>query len=96
MYEFKNESLLPIEKFIVRQLKHVLYALLIIISITLIGVIGNMWFESISLHDAILNISLIVAGIGPFILPSSVGGKIFFSLYAVFVGLVLWQHWAWS
>lgn len=88
MYERKNEPLIPIEKFIIRQLKHVLYAVVIFIGITLIGVIGNMWFESINPHDAILNISLIVAGIGPFVLPASVGGKIFFSLYGVFVGLV--------
>lgn len=89
MYESKNSPLITIEQFIIRQLKHVLYALIIIIVITAIGVIGNMWFENISLHDAILNISLIVAGIGPFILPDSVGGKMFFSLYGVFVGLVL-------
>lgn len=88
MYESKNESLLPIRSFIARQLKHLLYALGIIIVIMLIGVIGNIWFESINLHDAILNISLMVAGIGPFILPTTVGGKLFFSLYGIFVGLV--------
>lgn len=88
MYEHKNRPLLPVGKFIVRQLNHILYALMIFLVITLIGVIGNIWFETISLHDAILNISLIVAGIGPFVLPTSAGGKIFFSIYGVFVGLV--------
>lgn len=88
MYESRSHKLLPMRDFVRRVLSHVFYALLLIAFTVCLGVLGNMWFEDISWHDAVLNAALIVAGIGPFILPATVGGKIFFSLFGIFVGLV--------
>lgn len=88
MYESKNEPLMPGRHFTLRLLRHVGLAA-IIVGITLsVGVLGHLWLEPIHWHDAILNISLILAGIGPFIMPATVAGKLFFALYSVLVGLV--------
>ncbi|MER1968010.1 two pore domain potassium channel family protein [Castellaniella sp. GW247-6E4] len=88
VYESRKHDLLPLRDFLRRVLSHVFYALVLIFSTLCLGVVGNMWFETITWHDAVLNAALIVAGIGPFILPATVGGKIFFSFYGIFVGLV--------
>ncbi|HUH41147.1 MAG TPA: two pore domain potassium channel family protein, partial [Castellaniella sp.] len=88
MYESKSEVLLPVREFLRRVVSHVFYALILIGATWCVGVLGNIGFEDISWHDAILNVALIVAGIGPFVLPATVGGKIFFSIYGIFVGLV--------
>ena len=88
MYESKHHELLPRHKFAWRVLVHFFYAMLVVIFIMLIGVLGNMWFESISLHDAFFNIALIIAGIGSTTLPQTIAGKLFFSIYGIFVGLV--------
>ncbi|WP_323012297.1 two pore domain potassium channel family protein [Castellaniella sp.] len=88
MYESKHEDLLPRHRFAWRLLVHSLYAVGVIAVIMVLGVAGNMWFESINLHDAVFNIALIVAGIGTIALPTTVAGKLFFSVYGIFVGLV--------
>ncbi len=88
MYESRSDPLLPLRDFVRRVLSHILYAVVLIAATVCVGVLGNMWFEDIRWHDAMLNAALIVAGIGPFILPTTVGGKIFFSLFGIFVGLV--------
>lgn len=71
-----------------RMLKHVGLAVAVIGITLLIGVLGHLWLEPVHWHDAILNISLILAGIGPFIMPASAAGKIFFAVYGILVGLV--------
>jgi len=88
MYESKNEPLLSKRDFSHRMFRHCGLALLIVISTLALGVAGHLLFESVAWHDAILNTSLILAGIGPYILPSSITGKIFFSVYGMLVGLV--------
>ena len=35
-----------------------------------------------------LNTALIIGGIGPFIMPATVAGKIFFALYGMLIGLL--------
>lgn len=88
MYESKDESVLPTGLFIRRMVLHVVYALLLIVFTLLLGLAGHLWLESPGWHDALLNTALILGGIGPYIMPVTVGGKIFFSLYSIFVGLV--------
>ncbi|MFW8564653.1 two pore domain potassium channel family protein [Orrella sp. 11846] len=88
MYESKFHNLLSRKKFTIRILKHIAWALLVILLVLCLGVLGNVWFEHISFHDAVLNIALTVSGIGPFVLPQTVGGKVFFSAFSIFVGIV--------
>ena len=63
-------------------------ALLIVMLTIAFGVLGHLLLEPVRWHDALLNTSLIVAGIGPYILPASVAGKLFFAAYGMLVGLV--------
>jgi hypothetical protein len=88
MYESKHHDLLPRHKFAWRVLVHFFYAILVIASILLLGVLGNVLFEDISLHDAVFNVALIIAGIGSTTLPQTLAGKVFFSIFGIFVGLV--------
>lgn len=88
MYESKNEVLLPTWHFMLRMFKHLSLAIAIISITLLVGVLGQLWLEPVHWHDAILNISLILAGIGPYIMPVSAAGKMFFAAYGILVGLV--------
>lgn len=88
MYESRNENLLSPRHFTLRMVLHIAFAGLIIGIAMCIGMAGHMWFEAVSWHDALLNVSLMLAGIGPFLLPESVSGKLFFACYNVMVGLV--------
>src|SRR5690606_1163688 len=88
MYESKSESLLPAWPFMLRMFKHVRLAVAIVLITLSIGVLGHLWLEPIHWHDAVLNISLILAGIGRFFTPVSFGGKVCFALYSILVGLV--------
>lgn len=88
MYESKNQPLLPVRHFTNRLLLHVLWAILILLATLMVGVAAYLLLEPISWHDALLNSALIVGGLGPYILPESTGGKLFFAAYSMFVGLV--------
>ena len=88
MYEKKNEDLLSRRRFIWRLTWHVLAAILLLIITLIIGALGHIYFEGIPFHDAFLNTALIVGGIGTTVIPESVAGKIFFSVYGMFIGLV--------
>ncbi len=88
MYESKKQPLLPARHFRNRLLAHVLYALLVMFVTIAIGVIAHLLLEPVNWHDALLNTALIVGGIGPYILPESISGKVFFAAYSMFVGLI--------
>lgn len=88
MYESKGEALLPRPHFYRRLAVHVLWALLLIVATLMIGVSAHLWFEQISWYDALLNSAMIVSGLGPYIVPASIAGKIFFALYSILVGLM--------
>ncbi|NYT77500.1 two pore domain potassium channel family protein [Alcaligenaceae bacterium] len=88
MYESKNEPLLPKSRFALRMLHHLGLAALIVMATMALGVLGHLLLEPLHWHDALLNTSLIVAGIGPYILPTSGAGKLFLAGYGMLVGLV--------
>ncbi len=88
MYETKNEPLLSRVAFLRRTALHVLYALVVMAATLIIGVAAHMLLEPVGWHDAILNTALIVGGIGPYIVPGTALGKLFFAVYSMFVGLV--------
>jgi len=89
LYESKEEPLLSRLHFSMRLARHVLYAVLLLLFIWGLGVAGHLWLEPMHWHDAALNVALILSGIGPFALPTTVAGKFFFAFYGLVVGLVL-------
>lgn len=89
MYESKNMPVISIGAFLKRLSLHFGGALLLIITTLLIGVAGHMIFDTnINWHDATLNSAFIANGIGPYIIPQSLAGKIFFAFYGMFTSLV--------
>lgn len=88
MYENKNQKLISRQAFIKRVAWHVLAAVLMIGGTLTIGVLGHIFFEEIDVHSAFLNTALIMGGIGTTVMPASVAGKLFFSFFGMFVGLL--------
>ncbi|MCK9507029.1 MAG: two pore domain potassium channel family protein [Pigmentiphaga sp.] len=88
MYESKHSPLLSTQAFLWRLLAHLGLAVLVIGVALLLGIVGHLVFEPVAWHDALLNTALILGGVGPYLLPTSVAGKVFFALYGMLVGLV--------
>lgn len=88
MYETKKDALLSPEQFAWRLIWHVLAAFLMIFITLVIGAFGHIYFEGIDFHDAFLNTALIMGGIGTIVMPASVAGKLFFSVYGIFLSLL--------
>ena len=88
VYEHRSEPLLPLRRFIRRQIDHVLIGLGII-SVSLgLGVAGYHFFENLSWIDALLNASMILGGMGPVNPIRTAAGKIFASFYALYSGII--------
>ncbi|MDQ8937241.1 hypothetical protein [Acinetobacter rudis] len=89
MYESKNMPLISFSAFLKRMFVHLGYAFILTVITLFIGVVGHLTFDSeIHWHDATLNSAFIANGIGPYFVPESLSGKIFFAFYGVFTSLV--------
>jgi len=88
MYESRKHPPLPWPQFQKRLLLHFAGAVALVGCSLLIGVGGYVYFEMHSLHDAFLNATMMLGGMGPIAPPLTNGGKIFIGLYALYVGLV--------
>ncbi|HMA53942.1 MAG TPA: hypothetical protein VKT17_05745 [Acidobacteriota bacterium] len=88
VYEHKSEPLLPLRRFIRRQIIHILLGLGIIgVSLSL-GIAGYHFLGRLAWIDALVNASMILGGMGPVDALQTVAGKIFASLYALYSGIV--------
>jgi len=54
----------------------------------LMGMIGYVYFESLSWTDAFLNAAMLLGGMGPVNAPMTEGGKLFAGWYALYAGLI--------
>lgn len=89
MFESRDMPLISFGAFIKRLFLHLSYAFILIIITLLIGIAGHMASDAqIAWHDATLNSAFIANGIGPYIMPQSIPGKVFFAFYGVFTSLV--------
>lgn len=77
------------KRFIRRQVKYVVFAVGFIAISLGVGVWGYMYFAGFQAVDALLNASMILAGMGPMgELPDDTA-KLFASLYALYSGIAL-------
>ncbi|NLC35053.1 MAG: two pore domain potassium channel family protein [Alcaligenaceae bacterium] len=89
MYESRGAPLVNRRQFAWRMVLHLVWATVFITASVLIGVVGHLVLEQgVHWHDALLNSALIVGGIGPYIMPQTYSGKVFFAIYGVYVSLV--------
>lgn len=88
LYEHKSKPLLPMELFIIRQLRHMAFAVGIVVISLAIGILGYHFFEGLPWLDSLLNASMILGGMGPVNPLQTTAGKLFASFYALFAGMV--------
>ena len=88
MFEKKHEQLLPARQFIRRFVRFAGASSLLIFFALGIGVAGYHWIAGLSVIDAVLNASMILAGMGPVSELHSTAAKLFASVYALFSGVV--------
>ena len=88
MYEHRSAPLLPLRLFLRRLLKSVaLVGGLVGVSLAT-GVVGYHTIARLPWIDALLDASMILAGMGPVSALPSDGAKVFASIYALFSGVV--------
>ena len=81
--ERRHEELLPRRKFLHRQLKYGLAAGGVVITSLALGTLGYHEIAGLAWIDALLNASMILAGMGPIDPLRTTAGKLFASAYAI-------------
>jgi hypothetical protein len=89
MFEHRSEPLLSRRRFLLRQLRYVVLALVIVAASLAMGVRGYMHFAGMGLTDAFLNASMILGGMGPVDVLTTGPAKWFASFYALYSGIAL-------
>jgi len=90
MYEHRSQPPITRTAFIFRMLRHFVVALAFVGISLGVGMLGYLHFEPSQMttwHDAFLNASMLLGGMGPVHTPKTEGGKIFAGLYALYAGL---------
>ncbi len=89
MFERRTEPLLPRPKFFLRVLKFTVIAIGIILLSLLVGIIGYILTEHLSLTDAYLNAAMLMGGMGPVAVMHTEAGKLFAGSYALYCGFIV-------
>lgn len=89
MYEHRSHPMLSRARFARRLVRHLGFALLLVIFSLGIGVWGYMGLAGLSFADAVLNASMILGGMGPVDVLTNDAAKWFASLYALYSGITL-------
>ena len=88
MYETRKQRLLAWPAFLARAIRHLGWAVLILLGAVGAGVAGYRTVGGLGWIDAFLNASMILSGMGPVDRMSTSAAKLFAALYALFSGLV--------
>jgi len=88
VYEHRTQKLAPLPVFARRVALHLGIAAVLICGALSIGISGYHWIAGLAWVDALLDASMILAGMGPVAALTTDGAKIFASCYALFSGLV--------
>jgi hypothetical protein len=86
-YERRSQPMLPRRLFFRRIIYHALLALAVVSISLVIGVLGYRFLAGLPWIDALMNAAMILGGMGPVNEISSVPGKLFASLYALYSGV---------
>ncbi len=87
MFEHYQRPLLNRRKFVSRQIRYLIFSLVILIFSIGIGLVGYHVFGKLSWIDSFLNASMILTGMGPVDHLDSNDGKLFAAFYALFSGV---------
>lgn len=67
---------------------HVVGAGVLVLGSLLFGIGGHLYLEDHSWHEAFLNSTMMLGGIGPVILPKTSAGTLFVSFFGMYGGLL--------
>lgn len=85
--EHKNQKILPLKAFVVRQMNYLLFAGFLILFSIGIGVAGYSYFGGLGIIDSFHMASMILTGMGPVQEMKTESAKIFSSIYALYSGI---------
>ena len=88
-FERRHEPLLPARLFLMRLARWGIAAAAVVLASLAIGVCGYHYLEKQAWVDALLNASMILAGMGPVDTLHTTAGKVFASVFALYSGLAL-------
>jgi H+/Cl- antiporter ClcA len=88
-YETRKDPIASPQVFVSRLTRNGVWAIATVALSLLVGSWGYMHFENMTAIDAFANASMILSGMGPLTPLTTVGGKIFASLYAIASGFLL-------
>ena len=86
-YEHRSEALLSRPLFLKRVASHGAIAAAFLVGSVLAGVLGYRFLAGLTWIDALLNASMILAGMGPVNELTSGAAKLFASIYALYSGV---------
>ncbi|HTK75553.1 MAG TPA: hypothetical protein VL371_09870, partial [Gemmataceae bacterium] len=89
MYERRTMPLLSRRKFVIRLLRHIALAAIVLSASLLAGVIGYRTLADLPWVDAFLNAAMILGGMGPVAELHDDAAKIFAGIYAIYAGVIL-------
>lgn len=88
MFEHKTHPVLPLNRFLKRQMRFLVYSMLILGLSLGIGIVGYHFVAKLGWVDALLNASMILTGMGPVDAMTTKAAKVFASAYALYSGIV--------
>src|SRR5699024_5798018 len=88
MYEKRTEGVISKKQFYIRICKHLLGIVGLLILSLIIGVLGFMVFEKLSLTESFLHASIMLSGLGLLDKPTTPQGHVFTAIYGLYAGLV--------
>ena len=90
MYESRRSRPIPFRHFLLRVLKHMLFAQIFVVVSLGIGMWGYEYYENMAWRDAFVNSAMLLGGMGPMKTDGlSDGGKVFAGIDALYAGLIL-------
>lgn len=88
MYERFTQPPISRPAFVRRLAAHFGVIVIVILVSLAIGILGLIYFQGLPLSDAFLNSATLLGGMGLVQAPTSISGKLFAALFALYAGLV--------
>jgi hypothetical protein len=89
MFEHRTQPLLSRPEFLARLARSGAVAVILIVASLTVGMLGYHVTEHLGWLDAFLNSAMLLGGMGPVNTPTSVAGKLFAGVYALYCGLAV-------
>ena len=86
-FEHKRQRVIALPEFLIRQLRYLLFATVLVVFSMGIGVCGYAYFGQLDFIDSFHMASMILTGMGPVVEMKTYAAKLFSSFYALYSGV---------